>query len=989
MAMHHKRLLVCCVILLGPAALICTAEKDTPAKPPVGIAKRVPWTTSKIVGTPDPPAPYKTTVAFPHLKFNEPLAMTSLTGTNRLFVVERYGKIYSFPNDPDVKQADLFFDLGKVIYGLALHPNFAQNGYFYVTYVTDPTKELPTGTHLSRFQANGKTPPVADPATEKLLLTWPSGGHNGGCLKFGPDGYLYIVTGDASGIADQLQTGQDISDLPGSVLRIDVDRESGGKPYAIPADNPFVGVANARPEVWAYGLRQLWKMSFDRKTGRLWGGNVGQDLWEMVLILEPGGNYGWSVTEGSYPFRPERPRGPSPIIKPIIEYNHTEGRSVTGGYVYHGNQLKELQDCYIYGDYDSGKIWALRYDGKSVTENRELVDSSLRLVGFAENDQGELLLVDHMGGAIHRLQPNASAGDSSRFPRKLSQTGLFSDVARHKPAPGVIPYSINAPMWSDGATKERLLAVPGDAKIEFEAITYPQPAPGAPAGWKFPNGTVLAETISIDLEPGNPASRRRLETRILHHERLTGGESVGDQYWQGYTYIWNDAQDDAELLEEKHGRDQLLTITDPDAPGGRRQQTWHFPSRAECTVCHNMSAKYVLGATTLQMNKNHDYGDVTANQLRTLEHIGLFTKPLPKPPEQLPSLADSRDESRSVSERARSYLHTNCSHCHRKWGGGNAEFQLLATLPLEELGIAGVRPGQGTFQIPQARVLSAGDPHRSILFYRMAKDGLGRMPRLGSNVHDAEGLKLIHDWIASLSDASTSAAGDYAQILKPGATFADNAKLIEKLLSGTESASRLAWLIEQNSLSKTLRDDILSRGIAKTPPEVRALFDRFLPEEKRPRRLGSVFQPEKILAMPGDAERGRQIFLNTAGVQCKNCHQIQGKGTQLGPDLTQIGKKFNREQILDAIINPSKTVEDKYAGYLVESKRGKVHTGLLVKRDDREVVLKDSQNKLIRIDAGDVELLVRQQKSLMPELLLQEMTARDVADLTTYLSGLK
>ncbi len=989
MTQHVKITVACCTGLLLCIAASFAVEQQPESSGPFGLEKRVPWTTSKIQGTPDPPAPYRTVVAFPHLKFNEPLAMTSVPGSDRLFVVERFGKIYSFPNDPNVKQADLFLDLGKVIYGLALHPKFTENGYFYITYVTDPAAELPTGTHVARFQATGDDPPVADVASEQLLLQWPSGGHNGGCLKFGPDGYLYIVTGDASGIADQLQTGQDISDLPGSLLRIDVDHATSEKPYSIPRDNPFVNVEGAQPEVWAYGLRQLWKMSFDRKSGQLWGGNVGQDLWEMVLLLESGGNYGWSVTEGSYPFRPERSRGPSPIIKPIFEYNHTEGRSITGGYVYHGSQLPDLQDSYVYGDYDSGRIWALRYDGKSVTENRELVDSSLRLVGFAEDNQGELFLVDHMGGAIHRLQPSEKQEAGPPFPRKLSETGLFADVASQKPAAGVIPYSINAPMWSDGAVKEFFLAVPGDSQIDFEAITYPQPAPGAPAGWKFPDGTVLAETISIELEPGNSESLRRLETRILHHERLAGGENVGDQYWQGYTYIWNEAGDDAVLLEDPQGRDETLLIHDPQAPGGKRRQTWHFPSRAECTVCHNMAAKYALGATTLQMNKSHDYGAVTDNQLRTLEHIGLFSQPLPKRPADLPHLADYRDESLDLSERARSYLHTNCSHCHRKWGGGNAEFQLLATLPLEELGISGVRPGQGTFQIPQARVLTPGDPHRSVLFYRMAKAGSGRMPRLGSTVHDKQGLQLVHEWIDSLTDNGKTESGRLQILAKANIAADEKEKLIDEMLASTEAASQLAWTINQPSFPQTLRDDIVAHGVAHAQPEVRDLFERFLPEEKRPQRLGSVIQFEKILALPGDAARGEEIFLNTAGVQCKNCHRIKGQGTELGPDLTQIGKKYTRAQILESIVEPSKTIDPKFTGYLVETKKGKVHTGLLVKRDEREIVLKDTQNKEIHINADEVELVVPQQKSFMPELLLREMTARDVADLTAYLSRLK
>ncbi len=968
------------------------AEKQPGKARPFGIEKRIPWTTSRIKGTPDPPKPYRIQRAFPKLKFAEPLDMTRIPGTDRLVVAERYGKIFSFADDPKTAKAELLLDLGKVVYGVALHPKFKQNGYLYVTYIIDPEKEQPHGTHLSRFQANRDTF-RCDPKTEKLLIEWPSGGHNGGCLKFGPDGFLYVATGDSSGIADEKLTGQDLSTLAGSILRIDVDHPDEGKPYGIPKDNPFVGTAGARPEIWAYGLRQVWKMSFDQATGQLWGGNVGQDLWEMIFILKSGGNYGWSVTEGSYPFRPERKRGPTPIIPPIIEYNHTEGRSVTGGFVYHGKRLNKLAGAYIYGDYDTGRVWALRYDGQKVTRNEELVDTSIRLVGFGETRDGELYLVDHMGGGLHRLVPNDQAQDPADFPRKLSQTGLFASTAKQTPAAGVIGYSVVAPAWSDGAVKQWYLAVPGRSQIEFETLTYPQPAPGAPPGWKFPHGTVLAETISLEMEQGNPASRRRLETRILHHERIAGSEQFGDQYWRGYTYLWNKQQTDAVLLEDPNGLDRTYTIRDAAAPGGKRQQTWHFPSRAECTVCHNMAAKYAIGVTTLQMNKDHDYGGVIDNQLRTLEHINLFTEPLPKPPDKLPRLVDYSDSKQNLDRRARSYLHANCGHCHRKWGGGNAEFQLVHPLKLDETGTLGVRPGQGTFAIPHARLLSAGDPYRSVLFYRVAKLGSGRMPRIGSNVVDEAGLRLIHDWIAALPSDSESRTETVSAIKRlrasGGSPAADRLKQIDALLGSTGASLQLAWTVGDAAFPESIRNEILARVTTKSPAHIRDLFERFLPEEQRTKRLGTVIKPETILALPGNVERGRKFFLETEGVQCKNCHKIRDKGTEIGPDLSEIGKKYTRAQLLEEILEPSKKVDPKFMTYVLETAAGRIHSGLLVKKTTDEVVLKNGENKLITLPTDDIELLVPQQRSLMPDLLLRDMTAQQVADLTAYLNSLK
>jgi uncharacterized repeat protein (TIGR03806 family) len=976
-----------------------------------GLDKRVPWTTSQVRGSPDPPSPYKIETAFPKLKFDEPLDLCSAPGSERLFVVERYGRVFSFRNDPQTDKADLLLDVNKLLgrtvpktlaaYGFVAHPQFAKNGFVYVTYVLDLEKELPAGTRVSRFRVLPGDPPQCDPKSEQVLIEWPCGGHNGGCLMFGPDGYLYIATGDASGIADQYLTGQDLGTLAGKILRLDVDKPDKGKAYGIPKDNPFVDTKGARPEIWAYGLRQPWKMSFDRKTGDLWAGNVGQDLWEQIYRIERGGNYGWSVLEGSQPFRPERPRGPTPILMPVVEHDHANFRSITGGFVYHGKQLKDLAGAYIYGDYDTGRIWMLRYDRqkKAVTEHRELVDSSLRLVGFAEDAAGELYLLDHVSGRISRLVPNPAANTADKFPRRLSETGLFASTKDHRPAPGLIPYSVIAPQWCDGASKERFLALPGESKIEYETMLYPN-APGAPPGWKFPDGTVLAETLFLEMEAGKPASRRRIETRILHHERLTGTEEIGDQYWQGYTYVWNDDQTDAVLLEDPQGRDRAFTIRDPKAPGGQRQQTWHFPSRTECTVCHNMAAKYALGMLTLQVNRDHDYGGVVANQLKTFELIGLFTKPLPAPPEELPRLADYRDASQDLNLRARSYLHANCSHCHRKWGGGNAEFQLLATLELSDTGTGGVRPGQGAFGIANARVLAPRDPYRSVLFYRMSTLGPGRMPRIGSNVVDDSGVKLIHDWIAQLpgtglvADApSRASAKNWAavnQLRKSNNASAEELhRQIDPLLASTSAALQLMNALVDDAFPARVRDMATARATKSDTAEVRDLFERFLPEEKRLKRLGSAVRPEQILALVGDAARGRKVFFEASGVQCRNCHRIEGKGTEVGPDLDQIGKKYDKAQILDNILNPSRQIEPKYLTYVVETKRGQVHTGLLVTRDANKVVLKDANNKLIEVSASDLEQLAAQQKSLMPDLLLRDLTAEQVADLTAFLSSLK
>lgn len=749
-----------------------------PVRKAFGLEKRVPWTTSKVIGSPEPPPPYRTELAFPKLpKFEEPLDMTYAPGTNRLFVAGRWGKIWSFVNKKDVDKADLALEfkgakdskgeaMRQPIYAIAIHPKFKDNGYIYVTWIPNPEKEgLPKGSRVSRFTVKGETP-VIDVASEKIIFEWPNGGHNGGCLKFGPDGMIYIVTGDGSGIGDSLEIGQDLSSIFSKLLRIDVDNPPAGKAYGIPKDNPFVSTKGAHPEIYAYGLRQLWRFSFDRKAGDLWGGEVGQDLWEMVYKIQKGGNYGWSVMEGNHPFRPERKKGPTPILKPVVEHSHTDFRSITGGFVYHGKRLKELNGQYVYGDFDTGRVWTFKHkyttryttpeeqailkartiSGLFAVNHRELARTTYRIVSFGEDADGELYFVDFTGGGIYQLAKAEKKEDTAKnFPRKLSQTGIFASTKDNKLAPGVIPYSVNAQLWGDHAEKERFLAIPGKGQIGLDEITYPA-SPGAPPGWKFPDGTVLVKTFAMDMERGNPMSRKRLETRLLHFQQFPGTQEYGDQYWRGYTYVWNDEQTDAELLDEKGG-DKLLKIK-----VGEKviEQNYRFPSRAECTLCHTNAAKFALGVTTMQMNRDHNYGGVIANQLETLEHIGLFTKKLPDAPAKMAKLPDFHDEKVPVDDRARSYLHSNCSHCHIKWGGGNAEFKLHLGLDLKDLGIVNVNPQHGNLGIKDAKLIVPGHPEQSIIHRRISMTGLGRMPHIGSRVIDEKAATLIHDWIKGM-----------------------------------------------------------------------------------------------------------------------------------------------------------------------------------------------------------------------------------------------
>ena len=381
-----------------------------------------------------------TEVAFPNLKFDRPVALAYPDdGGNLLFVNEQHqAKIWSFPNVKDTKDKQLFLQLPdpmskdneEGLLGLAFHPKYKENGQFFVYYsANDKVKGGPSRRSVvSRFNVSKDDPRKADPKSEERIWVGesdPFGNHNGGCIAFGPDGFLYIALGDSGAADDPLSTGQNPKDWWASILRIDVDHPSGGKPYGIPKDNPTLkggDYAQWAPEVYAIGLRNVWKLTFDRKTGALWAGDVGQNLWEMVHLVHNGGNYGWSIKEAFHPFQPQRRQKPdraSKISPPVVEYPHAptrerpdDGKSVTGGYVYRGKALPELEGVYVYGDFDTGRIWGLTEKGGKAVASAELIDRKtspkLAIAAFGEDRAGELYILafdgrDGRDGRIHQL----------------------------------------------------------------------------------------------------------------------------------------------------------------------------------------------------------------------------------------------------------------------------------------------------------------------------------------------------------------------------------------------------------------------------------------------------------------------------------------------------------------------------------------------------------------------------------------------------------
>jgi putative heme-binding domain-containing protein len=1013
MVAHRCNRILVAFWLMWVAGWAMPAPAESPAATPeqFGISRRTPWTTSRIIGSPEPPPPYETRRVFPKITFHNPLDIAFAPGTNRIFVAEQFGKIFSFPNDPKSDHADLFADISaqvhgwekmpnygppNAVYGIAFHPKFSENHFVYICYTLQynappgqhVTPKDEDGTHVSRFSVKGN-PPVIDPDSEQVLVKWFAGGHNGGCLKFGPDGYLYISSGDGGDPdpPDPFNTGQDISDLLSSILRIDVDHPSKDKPYSIPPDNPFIKTPGARPEVFAYGLRNPWRMSFDRQTGNLWVGDVGWELWESVDCVKSGGNYGWSIMEGPNPVHPDGKRGPTPITPPALALDHSEAASLTGGVVYHGKKFPELAGQYIFGDWQTNLLWAAKCDGDKLSPRRTIAHTDQRIVAFGQQDDGELLIVDHQGGGLWEIVPNNQPNDPKKFPRKLSETGLFTSANDRTPAPGVIPFSINAQQWVDGASAQRWVALPGDSSMTWGKGVWGDDKPA------WPRDSVLVRTLSAPTgtAPGSPW--KHIETQILHFD--------GKQ-WQAYSYAWSDDQADATLVPAGGG-EQQVAVADGSLPGGLRRQKWHFASRAQCLTCHNVWSDYALAFNAPQLDREEKFESITDNQVHTFRHIGLLLEPkpttAPSSDERL-TLTNPYDSSADLYERARSYLQVNCSHCHRFGGGGSALFDVRKELPPAKMNLIDVRPNLGGFNLDDPRLVCPGDPSRSVLLYRTAKLGRGRMPHIGSDVVDILGVGLLREWIASVQPAqkgqqpgkllAEASAKRVAMLhaLQSGTDAAATSQL-DQLLSTPSGALALVGAIDSNQIAPGASLAAKSKGMISSQEFVRDLFRRFDPSEYLRDRLGTNIDAAKLLAMHGDAEKGREVFGMASAGLCSRCHRIGKVGTEFGPDLSHIASKYNRADLLDNILHPSKTITPGFATYIVRTKSGDTLSGFLLKKTDQELVLKDAQLKEVRIPLADVEKSVASAVSAMPEGILADLDAQQAADLLEWLCRLK
>jgi uncharacterized repeat protein (TIGR03806 family) len=720
--------------------------------------------TSRVLGSPDP-LPLEKVRVFPKLTFERPVELThARDGSGRLFVLEQKGVIRVFPNDNGAAEAGVFLDLRDVVLsegneegllGLAFHPKYAENGKFYVYYTTKPRSSV-----IACYRVSADDPNKADRASEQRILQIPQpfANHNGGSIQFGPDGCLYIGMGDGGSRDDPYGNAQNLGSLLGKILRIDVDNRDGELAYAVPKDNPFVGRDGARGEVWAYGLRNPWRISFDTKTGDLWTGDVGQDRFEEVDRIECGGNYGWNIREGAHDFYPETPGYDAKLIDPVAEYFHGEGISVTGGGVYRGAELPDFDGAYFYGDYASGNVWTVRLDerGRPVGK-RQVARTELSIAAFGVDQAGEMYLCSFDGG-IYRLRP--TAGDrkavADAFPKKLSETGFFTSVAKNEVAPGVLPYEINVPFWSDYAVKDRYVALPAGGKVRFDAREK----------WEFPVGTVFIKTFWMHQDRANWSDARRLETRLLVNTA---------EGWNGYTYRYDDDQQEAYLVPAEGERLNLSIKTD----AGEVRQSYYLPSRADCLSCHTKQEGFVLGLNTRQMNRELKYHGESEQQLALWNRLGLFTDKLADdaakldryPPwtfgnwdrsggeEKTPASGPPQVPEGDTTTLARTWLDVNCAMCHRPQGiapgGGDLRFHTAT----EKMNFVDKPQAEPRRRLKGTALIKPGEPERSELLQRVELRGVRQMPPLATNLIDPTGTSVLRRWIAEMKAEKRAEGG--------------------------------------------------------------------------------------------------------------------------------------------------------------------------------------------------------------------------------------
>jgi putative heme-binding domain-containing protein len=503
---------------------------------------------------------------------------------------------------------------------------------------------------------------------------------------------------------------------------------------------------------------------------------------------------------------------------------------------------------------------------------------------------------------------------------------------------------------------------------------------------QFPKDSVLVKTVTIFVSKDNARDRgnRRVETQILHHD----GED-----WHGYTYLWRDDQKDADLVGAD-GAEKIFQVAAEWDGDKKRDYVWTLHSRTQCMTCHNAWSEYALAFNVGQLNGQGPFHDeanklIILNREGYIQRVGKDDKLLPPfdeksaakevvlvdPLRQFSHTVGNKVPLEEIEQKVRSYLHANCAHCHRFGGGGGAVvLELDISKSLKETGILDTRPKQGDFGITDARIVAPGEPGRSVLLYRMAKFGRGRMPHMGSEWPDFRAIEVVNKWICELGGKQ----------VPPTAT---DLSALDNAFRDFKTALPFARGI-CGELEDADRHTFLARVAKLEPGPIRDLWEGYLPPDPKGRKLGSNPRPSTILALTGDVKKGEELFF-TKDLKCATCHKIGDKGVTLGPELTTISKTRSRAELLESLLQPSVRVEPQFAAYNVKTHDARTFTGLLIKRDDKQVVLKDAENKEIALTAADVESVTPSRLSLMPDGLLAGLTPQEAANLLDYLVSRK
>ncbi|MBT28853.1 MAG: hypothetical protein CMO01_04250, partial [Thalassobius sp.] len=699
----------------------------------------------------------------PPLESDEYTKAIPMPNTNKIIVLSKKGVIYSFDNDENVKTTSVLLDISDSVMsiqdagllGIAFHPEFyntesKHNREVYLAYTYKFRDIRPLYNRLSRFKFNETYDSIIRSSEEVIIQQYDRQEyHNGGALFFDNEDYLYLSLGDEGWCCDAARNSQKIDEaLFGGIIRIDVNLDSTrshpirrfpvireDKPedfpdninqhYMIPNDNPWVDESGKNlEEFYAIGLRSPHTMSYDSISENIWLGDVGENAREEINLIKKGSNAQWPYKEGTYNFYTDRK--PEVIIgtelPPVYDYGRDQGRCVIGGFVYRGQKFNELNGKYLFADYVSGNVWALNPDDNYNADL--LLTTSPRLSSLFTDKNGDIFILN-LFGEISKIEVNPSL---SSPPKLLSETNAFDNLKDMTPSEGIVPYEVNSPLWSDGASKKRWISIPN----ESEGIHFSKDS-----SWQFPVGTVFIKHFELPTDTG---SFVKVETRFF----------VIDEEGKGYgiTYKWNKEGTDATLIGEDESVSEDFTFL---KNGVLATQTWNYPTRSQCLTCHNENAGYVLGVKSSQLNKTctDEATGFTENQLISWKKNSFFSSDsIELFVDNLPKLYSLNDTTASLTNQVRSYIDANCSFCHRP-NGVEGAFDARFSTPLSEQNLINHEVASRNSTIGN-KIIFPLNSDSSELWIRDSSLGENKMPPLGKTKLDNEYLNVLDAWIQSL-----------------------------------------------------------------------------------------------------------------------------------------------------------------------------------------------------------------------------------------------